>query len=425
MEKSGGDSSYLNSFVDNVLGNQQQTGGKTNKKAKTEAKKAAKKGGFVDLGVVELSPFLVSLMNIGAFAAVDPKLNKLGNKEKKTFRRGRKQGGADMQPFEMVAQDANVQPFEMTDIHNGMNSTGGANKGRKSKRSQSPKGRKSKRSQSPKRSKSPVKRMRRGRKQGGADMQPFEMVAQDANVQNAINAIGDMAGGRQSKNSGGVANNFMETFSRMPNLKDIVVQDVSSSTGGGAKKRKTQKGGDGEKCTDSLIGGTSKRGKKSKYQGGETQDLQDMHATDAFLEPFSLFGGKAQKRKGKKGGENVVIPVANPEEEWKNYMQPQAVVPMQPQAVVPMQPQAVVPMQPQAVAPVQPQAVVPMQPQAVVPVQPVPLGGGKLRKSRSKKGGAFEQAPIIDFPSPKPLHGGRRKAKTGGNEAQDLMHIPQ
>ena len=274
MEKSGGDSSYLNNFVDNVLGN--QTGGK--KRA------SKKKGGFADLGVVELSPFLVSLINLGARVAVDPKLNK-----------SKKQGG-----------DGEVVLDTPLD-------GGKARKGRKGRKASSPTRRSkspARRSKSPtRRSKSPKRSVRRGRKvKGGAELEPFgqfgmnEMSSipaplQDAsvvNVQNAINATAAMTGGKKkgAKKSGGDGSNFMENFSKMPTFKDIVVQqDVSTVTTGGAKKRKT-KGGQDTNCPATneafttfasltASGGKSKS-KKRTLRGGNADDLMNMRATEAL-----------------------------------------------------------------------------------------------------------------------------------------------
>jgi hypothetical protein len=424
MEKSGGDSSYLNNFVDNVLGNTQAGG--------TKKRRAKKNGGFADLGVVELSPFLVSLVNLGAHTAIDPKLNK----SKK------KMGGNDEIALDM--------PLVGGKLRKGRKAKSPSRRSKSpSRRSKSP----SRRSKSPsRRSKSPSRPIRRGRrvKRGGAEFSQFGMndmpniptPVYDSpvlNVQNAINATASMTGGKKRKGvkkSGGDASNFMENFNKMPTFKDMVVpQDVSTVVTGGAKKRKT-KGGQDNNCSETkeaftLFGGKSK---KRTIRGGNADNLINMRATEA-LEPFSLFGGKKPRgRKANKGGDVQLteeeLAKQNPQLAMRQYIVPTGM--SQPMSQPMPQPMSQ-PMSQHMLQPMPQDMLQPMPQPVYQPIQqpgttmPVSTTGGK--RLRKKKGGSYEiPPPLPDMPSPPMLTGGKKSSKKRGgnaNEAQDLMLLPQ
>ena len=418
MESKGGETSYLNNFVDNVLGNNKITGGAKKRNVK-------KKGGF------EFSPFLVSLVNIGAALAVDPKLNsekseKSEKRSKSPVRAGGKsrrktRGGLDMSALFNQGGDNNVDyttggHADLKEAFNALsqdNMTGGD------------------------------KRKGRGKKNhgGNADLkEAFNALSQDnmtggrgrrkknhggsADLKEAFNALSqdNMVGGRgrRKKNNGGSAD-LKEAFNALS-------QD--NMAGGGWLDFLTGRKNDELPVEPPITGGKRKTSRKasggtwnwnafrSPYGGGgEGQmsidaQLAQNEVMNNIEEPFSLFGGTkrggTRRNKSKQGGYLLqtkrgpidIQCTAKEVEDKPNDVQYNMDQPIQQQMGPPMgQPMG--------------------QQMGQQMGQPMGTTGGRRKY---KKGGGMELIP--DMQSPK--LGGRNRRQRGGNfnEAQDLMLLP-
>jgi hypothetical protein len=411
MEKNGGDASYLNNFVDNVLSNTSTGGAK-----KTRSKK---RGGF------DLSPFLVSLLNIGAAMAVDPKSRRRsrspgrrsrspGRRPRSPGRRPRSGGNflTNMLNTSVAGGDqktscSNYSTGGNADVSGALFDMHGSDKlihtGGKSRRSRRKTGGTAEITeafnalgQDPMTTGGKSRRSRR--KAGGAAeiTEAFNPLGQDP-----MTTGGAKRRGKKRNNGGGW---LSDIFSTTPKPSHETPQETTEvihepPTDGGGKRRRGR-----SKAMNAFRGGGGGNADVPIYKNDDAS--MGMNEAANELEPFSLFGGAKRRGKQRGGeyklrtsrGDTISIKCTADLEEY-----PQPGIPQQYNSDMG-----------QGMQQGMQQGMPAMQP---MPQQAPPTTGGKRRY---KKRGGMDVIP--DMQSPK-LGGSRRRRYRGGNMQQEAQHL--
>jgi len=278
----GGEESYLNNFVDEVMGSFNMKGGK-----------------FQKGGVVELSPMLVSLMTLGMRVAVDPKLSAVLKKHNKL------NGGSG----ELISKAAisnlisgkgsfaggNIDSSDMFSTDVLPPSTGGRRGGR-----------------------------RGGKLSGGGEAEDLmPSVSPDDEIADAGSLVEGGGKGKKGKKAtkakkgkktkGGDGGEEIEEFSNLMSGGEADLEEMFSNMQdamddpavGGGKGKKGKKAAKAAKAAKATKATKAKKGKKTKGGDGEGSDaeLEEMFSNMQDSMDTPVVGGKT--RGGKKGGSGI------------------------------------------------------------------------------------------------------------------------